>query len=199
MQVLLPTCPCARGVQAAAWRGCATTATSFCFRHGQCLHIRAEKGSNRANELCNLLLRGFSTSSFSAFSSHRLPTVGQKPLQDWSCSALTSGSSIMPLHLLSSCTSAYPRLLSMMEQPRIHWMTFQPPPLGNVLNQKDFYFFCPQKNTSPARKGTWDTPDSHCVLPVGSQQPPSTAQHFKKSIWGKSYSRKELPFPRPRL
>jgi len=42
----------------------------------------SEQGSIRANELCNLLLRGFSTSSFSAFSSRSLPTAGQKPLQD---------------------------------------------------------------------------------------------------------------------
>lgn len=34
-------CPCAHAVQAAAWRGCAATATSFCFRHCQCHHIRA--------------------------------------------------------------------------------------------------------------------------------------------------------------
>lgn len=79
-----------------AHKGLSAAAREVIHSHSSQLLPRAQaipSGQSRAghqpcqDQLCNLLLRGFSISSCSAFSIHSLPTAGQKPLQHWSCSA----------------------------------------------------------------------------------------------------------------
>lgn len=79
------------------------------------------------DELCNLLLRGFSVSPCPAVPIHSLPDKslsGTNPAQP---SPVTSSSGMVPPHLSPSCTSTCRGLFSRMEQPTTHPMTSQPP------------------------------------------------------------------------
>lgn len=110
----------------------------------------------RQDELCNLLLRGFSISFCSVFTIHSLPTAGQKPLNTdpEQPFLVTSGSGIMPLHLSPSGTLTFHGLFSMMEQPTTRQKTCHPPSQVKWYSQlKGFYLFCSSKGTIPVRRG----------------------------------------------